>query len=76
MKYIIIDWAGNKMNWLNNEYATYDDAFEALQIKVHELTEQEYINDYLIDIAKYDDDEFNDLLDINIGEYQIIEVKE
>lgn len=70
MKYIIKDWAGNTMKWEGNEFESFEDAFDYLCPVIDELTAEE-LQAGDTEYAGYDHDE---LFDINLGEFQIIEI--
>jgi hypothetical protein len=69
MKYIIKDWAGITMNWEGNPFEDLDQACDTLYSMVTELTSDELARGD----TEYKDYDFDDLWEINLGEFQIIE---
>ncbi len=68
-KYIIKDWAGNTMNWEGNSFEDFDTACDCLYEHVTEFTTKELANGD----TEYKDYDFDDLWQINLDEYQIVE---
>lgn len=71
MRYIIKDWAGNTMHWDNNPYDSFDDACDALCSEVSDITIQELADGD----TEYRDYDFDELWEINLDEFQIIEIE-
>lgn len=65
--YIIKDWAGNTMNWEGNPFDSWEEADDALFEHVTRLSEEE--------MKESGNEEciLDNLIEINMDEYQIIE---
>lgn len=72
MKYIIKDWAGITMNWEGNPFNSWDEACDALYSSVTELTTKELADGD----TEYKDYDFDELWEINLDEYQIVELED
>lgn len=67
-KFIIKDWAANVMSGFG-EFNSFDDASEVLDIHCNALVKQEHPT--LDDLS----DSFGDLVDVERGEYVIVQVE-
>lgn len=66
--YKIYDWAGNKMEWVGNEYYSFQSAYDDIIGFCNEFV----LNNY--NFKEYSK-KFDKQVEIEIGEYQVLEVE-